>query len=195
MAEENADGTDGDQDECVVLWGPGTETNETPNMNQDLSVCQQEEVRQLLAEFKHVLRNKPGKTNAVEYRIWTSATPIRLPPYRLPHAYRDAVKQELEEMESDGVIERSHSEWAFPIVLVPKKDGTLRMRVDYRRLNAVTEADAYPMPRVDDLIDSLGKAKYLTPLTLREGFGRCRCRKTPDPTLHSRLRMDCSNLK
>ena len=73
-------------------------------------------------------------------------------------------------MEQDDVIERSESEWALPIVLVPKKDGSLRMCVDYRRLNSVAEADAYPMPRVDDLIDSLGKAKYITTLDLACGY-------------------------
>ena len=88
----------------------------------------------------------------------------------MPHAYRDIVKTELEQMERDGIIERSRSEWAFPIVLVKKKDGTLRMCVDYRRLNAVAEADAYPMARVDDLIDSLGKAKYVTTLDLARGY-------------------------
>ena len=59
---------------------------------------------------------------------------------------------------------------AFPIVLVRKKDGTLRMCVDYRRLNTVAEADAYLMPRVDDLIDSLGKARYVTTIDLTRGY-------------------------
>ena len=77
------------------------------------------------------------------------------------------MRKELEEMEKDGIIERCGSEWAFPIVL---EDGTLRMCVDYRRLNAVAEADAYPMPRVDDLIDSLGKAKFVTTLDLSRGY-------------------------
>lgn len=73
-------------------------------------------------------------------------------------------------MERDGIIERSSSEWAFPIVLVKKKDGSLRMCVDYRRLNAVADADAYPMPRVEDMIDALGKAKYITTLDLARGY-------------------------
>ena len=68
------------------------------------------------------------------------------------------------------MIERSISEWAFPIVLVRKKDGSMRMCVDFRHLNAVAEADAYPMPRVDDIIDSLGGARYLTTLDLAHGY-------------------------
>ena len=118
--------------------------------------------------YGDVLRNQPGRTAIAEYRIRTkSPNPVRLPPYRLPHAYRDIVKKELKEMEQDGIIERSNSEWAFPIVLFQKKDGSLRMCVNYRRLNAITEADAYPMPRVDNLIDS---AKYVTTLDLSHGY-------------------------
>ena len=67
-------------------------------------------------------------------------------------------------MEREGIIERSSSEWAFPIVLVKKKDGSLWMCVDYRRLNAISHPDAYPMPRVDDMIDALGKAKCIMDL-------------------------------
>ena len=61
-----------------------------------------------------------------------------------------------------GVIEPSNCKWAAPIVLVDKKDGTMRMCVDYRRLNAASLSDAYSMPRVEDL----GKAKFITTLDL-----------------------------
>ena len=110
-----------------------------------------------------------------------TAKPIRLPPYILPRAYRDIVRTELEEMENDGIIRRSSSEWAFLIVLVKKKDNTLRMCVDYRRLNAIADANAYPMPCVDDMIDALGKAKFITALDLAHGYWQLPVEKESQP--------------
>jgi len=69
-----------------------------------------------------------------------------------------------------GIIELSTSDWAAPIVLVKKKEGSLRLCVDYRRLNSVLKVDAYPMPRIDELIDQLGKAQYLSTLDLTKGY-------------------------
>ena len=61
-----------------------------------------------------------------------------------------------------GVIEESHSEWSASIVIVKKKDGTLQLCVDYRRLNGISVIDAYPMPRIDELIDRLGQANFIS---------------------------------
>ena len=120
-------------------------------------------------KFSEVLSSQPGRTTVTEHRIDTAkVAPVRLPPYRLPLAYRDTVQEELRQMKKDGIFERG--EWAAPIVLVKKKDGTLRMCVDYRRLNSLSRADAYPMPRVDDLIDRLGDAKFISTLDLSRGY-------------------------
>ena len=73
-------------------------------------------------------------------------------------------------MISSGIIEPATSEWSAPIVLVKKRDGSLRLCVDYRRLNQVSMSDAYPMPRVDDLIDRVGKSTYISTLDLTQGY-------------------------
>ncbi len=80
------------------------------------------------------------------------------------------VQSELEAMLEMGVIEGSHSDWASPIVLVPKTDGSVRFCVDYRKVNAVLKFDAYPMPRVDELLDRLGTARIYSTLDLTKGY-------------------------
>ena len=79
--------------------------------------------------------------------------------------------KELAEMLENGIIEESSSDWASPIVLVPRRTS-LRLCVDYRRLNAVSKIEAYPMPRIDELIDQLGRAKYISKIDLTKGYWR-----------------------
>lgn len=69
-----------------------------------------------------------------------------------------------------GIIRTSSSPWASPVVIVPKPDGSIRFCVDYRKLNSITEMDAYPMPRMDRMLDKIGKAKYITTLDLTKGY-------------------------
>ena len=83
---------------------------------------------------------------------------------------RQRERDELEKNQMREQMEPSTSDWCAPIVPVKKKDGTLRLCVDYRRLNAVSESDAYPMPRVDDLINRLGGVGYITTMDLTCGY-------------------------
>ena len=169
-AEEMEDG------EEIPLW---KEESEEPKINEKLTQKQKKELDALRTEFGDVMSDLPGKTEMVEHRIETGdAKPVRLPPYRLPHAYRDIVKKELEEMEKHGIIEKSSSDWSSPIVLVKKKDGTLRFCIDFRRLNSVSKTDAYPMPRVDDLLDELGQARFISMLDLTKGYWQVPVEKT-----------------
>ena len=67
-------------------------------------------------------------------------------------------------------IEPSQSDWNFLCILVPKQDGTFRMCTDYRKVNTVTKTDSFPVPRMDDYIDNIGQAKYVTKFDLLKGF-------------------------
>jgi hypothetical protein len=92
-----------------------------------------------------------GTVKATSHRIeiLRGAKPIHSQPYRAGHRARAAEKEEIAKMVAQGVIEPATCEWASPIVLVPKPDGSLRVCVDYRKLNAITVPDTYPLPRMD----------------------------------------------
>ena len=153
----------------IPYWKSDSHREST--FGDQLQSDQLKELEGLLRQYRTVFSGKPGRTDLTEHQIWTeNARPIRLPPYRLPQAYRRSVKEELDEMLENGIIEPSRSEWSFPVVLVPKKDGSLRMCVDYRRLNSVSKVDNYPMPRVEELIDRLGNAKYISTMDLTKGY-------------------------
>ena len=88
----------------------------------------------------------------------------------MPYTTRQEIAAQLSKMQDGGVIQPSNSSWASPVVLVRKRDGSLRFCVDYRALNSVTKPDVFPLPQTDDLLDKLGQAKYFTTLDLKCGY-------------------------
>ena len=83
---------------------------------------------------------------------------------------KDTVRQEIDKMLKLGAIKPSSSLWASPVVLVKKKDGSICFCVDYRKINQVAKFDAYPMPRVEDVLEEVGPAKYISTLDLVRGY-------------------------
>ena len=168
--------------EDVPTWQLATTAKVgTPTFGKHLTTEELNNLNDLLETFEDVLSIKPGKTDIIEHHICivTSTTkPIKLPPYRVPQAYQIMVRQEIQEMLNQGIIEPSVSEWASPIVPILKKDGSLRLCVDYRRLNAISQTNAYPMPRIEDLLDQLGQAYFLSTLDLTRGYWQVPMAKT-----------------
>ena len=116
-----------------------------------------------------------GETDLVRMEIDTGdARPIKQAPRRMPFAVRQEVAKQLKSMQQNRVVQPSHSPWSSPVVMVRKKDGSHRFCVDYRGLNAVTKADTFPLPRIDDLLDQLGRARYFSTLDLASGFWQIR---------------------
>ena len=112
-----------------------------------------------------------GETDLIQVTIDTGgAIPRRQAVRRTPFAIRTEVARQLENMQSQGVIQPSSSPWASPVVLVRKKDGSLRFCIDYRHLNLVTKPDVFPLPRMDDLLDQLGQSKFFSTLDLASGY-------------------------
>ncbi len=96
--------------------------------------------------------------------------PSAPPPYRIPHARKQITRDEVKAMLQAGIIEPSKSPWAAPILLVQKKDGSMRPVVDYRKLNKISTPDPYPMPRIEELVDNLSSARFITTLDLTKGY-------------------------
>ncbi|GFW72432.1 hypothetical protein TNCV_3796601 [Trichonephila clavipes] len=112
-----------------------------------------------------------GHTTVTQHRIDTADhPPIKQHPRRLPFAKQEEVGTLLREMQENDIIEPSSSPWASPIVLVRKKDGSTRFCVDYRKLNDVTKKDSYPLPRIDDTLDTLSGHKWFSTLDLKSGY-------------------------
>ncbi|MES9884898.1 MAG: reverse transcriptase domain-containing protein [Sedimenticola sp.] len=91
-------------------------------------------------------------------------------PRRLPQMQKKVVEKELQAMLEKDIIEPGTGPWAAPIVLVTKKDGSVRFCIDYRKLNQVTRKDAYPLPRIDTSLESLGGSKWFSTLDLASGY-------------------------
>ena len=123
-----------------------------------------------------------GRTEAVMHDIDTGSTrPIRCNPRKLSPK-KIKIQQELvDKMLEEGQIEHSVSAWSAPTVLVTKKDGTTRFCVDYRRLNNNTKKDAFPLPRIDDSLNSLSGQSWFSTLDLASGYWQVRLSEDAKP--------------
>ena len=141
--------------------------------HESLSPLERQQLARLLRRYSDVFSSSDGdlgRTDAVMHRIDTgNAKPVRQTLRRQPVALRAEIDQQLRQMEEQGVIYPSQSEWASNIVVV-KKDGGLRCCVDYRQLNERTVKDTYPLPRIDDCLDTLAGASLFSTFDLRSGY-------------------------
>ena len=139
-----------------------------------LTSAECQSVRELLHRHASVFSTGDtdlGRTHLTTHRIDTGgAKPIRMAPRRVPVHLQQEVTDHIKQMQDCGIIRPSCSPWAAPVVPVRKKDGSLRFCVDYRKLNDVTAKDAYPLPRIDDALDSLTNARLFSTLDLVSGY-------------------------
>jgi flagellar biosynthesis GTPase FlhF len=113
----------------------------------------------------------------VDHRIETGAAlPTALPVRRMSPQELDALREQLADMEKKGFIRPSISPWSSPVLFVRKGDGSLRLCVDYRALNAVTVKNKYPLPLIQEFFDRLSGAKIFSKLDLQSGFNQIRMR-------------------
>ena len=134
---------------------------------------QQQRLAKLLHNHESVFasENELGRTNYERHRIYTNDhPPIRQRIRRVPYHQRSEVQNQIDDMLAKGIISSSESAWLSPVVLVHKKDGSLRFCIDYRKLNNITQKDAYPLPRIDDTLDALHGAQWFSTLDLASGY-------------------------
>jgi hypothetical protein len=140
----------------------------------NLTDSQVSEVENLLEKWTSVFSLHDldlGCTDKVKHKIkLTSDVPFRDRHRHIPPSQIEAVRNHLYEMLSLGVIRRSDSPYASNVVLVKKKDGSLRFCIDLRRLNALTVRDSYSLPRIDETLDALHGAKWFSTLDLKSSY-------------------------
>ena len=129
-------------------------------------------VKAMLRKHQEMWSGRLGEIKAPPHRteLVQGSKPVHAHPYRAGPHPRQVESERLQQMKDDVVIEEARSEWASPGVLVSKPDGSLRFCVDYRRVNAITVKDTYPIPRMDECLDSLGDANYFTTLDCNRGY-------------------------
>ncbi|CAM4676289.1 unnamed protein product [Lepidochelys kempii] len=164
-------GDDTEWPEGVYYEGKCAGGVEEVNLSMTLGRMQRQQIQELCTSYAPTFSATPGLTERAYHSIDTgNAHPIRVHPYRVSPQAKTAIEREIQDMLQMGVIRPSESAWASPVVLVPKPDGEIRFCVDYRKLNAVTRPDNYPMPRTDELLEKLGRAQFISTLDLTKGY-------------------------
>lgn len=129
------------------------------------------EMETLIHDFPSLFSDTPSQTDLIEHDIDVGdAAPIRQRFYRVPFDKRTALEKEVQYMLENGIAEASSSSWASPCILVNKPDGTFRFCTDYRKVNSVTKPDSFPLPRMEDCVDQVGAARFVSKFDLLKGY-------------------------
>ena len=159
-----------------------------PEMNEEVMEINEEKteteypiaIQKILREFTDVFPKElpvglpPAREVDHKIDLIPGAKPPHRAPYRMSPEGLDELKQQLRDLTEKGYIQPSVSPFGAPVLFVPKKDGGVRMCVDYRALNKVTVHNRYPLPRIDELLDRLQGSRYFTKIDLRSGYYQIR---------------------
>ena len=158
-------------DDCTFPTAQKPESFRDVSISNTLTSEQRKEVETLMKQYPDVLSSLPGRTDQIQHDIkLLTSEPIRTKGYSIPYKTRSVMETEIQDMLDLGVIEPSISPYSSPIVLVPKKDGSVRFCIDFRKLNKVTEFDAEPMPNMEEIINRMSGHKYFTKMDLSKGY-------------------------
>ncbi|KAI2655643.1 Transposon Ty3-I Gag-Pol polyprotein [Labeo rohita] len=132
-----------------------------------LTLTQKRDIVELIENSPSLFCDIPSQTTVLQRDIDVGyANPIKQHPYRLNPRKRELMKAEVDYLHRNNFASPSQSAWSSPCLLVPKADSSVRFCTDYRKVNAVTKPDSFPLPRMEDCIDRVGPAKFVTKLDL-----------------------------
>ncbi|UYV77788.1 hypothetical protein LAZ67_15002275 [Cordylochernes scorpioides] len=154
------------------------------DINPELSDSEKIDVLDVLYRYRELFSEEWNKAADIEpYHIKLKANtePIRQKAYRRSPKERDIIEEQVKEMCEKGVIRKSTSPWASPVVLVKKSDRSYRFCVDYRKVNNVTEKFSYPLPDITDCLDRLAGMKYFSHTDFVSGYWQCPLDETSKP--------------
>ena len=144
---------------------------ELPSRLDHLSPGQQQNLLSLVARFPELFGDVPSQTSVLSHDVDVgNARPIKQHAYRVNSVKRALMKQEAEYLLRHGFARPSSSPWSSPCLVGTKPDGSPRFITDFRKVNNVTVPDSYPLPRMEDCVDNLGTAKFVSKLDLLKGY-------------------------
>ena len=168
MVNETVSKIDSQEDENLSI--PQSSVNHGNNISDD----EKDQLRALISKYGGIFASNPRKPTPVRnmtHRIITNdAQPVRMKPYRIPHAWDKEVSDQVQQMLDNGIIRPSSSPWNAPVILVKKKDDSMRFVCDFRGLNDVTKKDSYPLPHIRDVIDRMEGAQFWTTLDAASAY-------------------------
>ena len=135
------------------------------------SVSEQALLDGVLEKYADVLSPEPGRTDILKLSINTGVhDPVRSHPYRIPPRWKEEVRVEIDKLLALGIIRPSDSPWSSSIVTVGKKDGGVRICIDFRAINNITQPDPYQMPLIHEILETLASARFISKIDLNKGF-------------------------
>ena len=156
---------DSNTDNMDQQYAEATVTGRVVTATRDTDIASWE------TDFADILTKEPGFTKLAQFRIDTGDhPPICQGPYNTPHALRDSVNKELEWLREKGYIRESTSGWSSPMVTVRKPDGTARLCIDFKAINAITAPVPFYMPRVEEVLEGIGKSSVISKIDLTKGY-------------------------
>jgi hypothetical protein len=148
---------------------------------EDLQQSPPDDVQTVLSQYQDVFQAPhslpPQRFYDYHIPLLPGSAPVNSRPYKYSPQHKDEIERQVQQLLADGLITQSCSPFASPVLLVLKKDGSWRFCIDYRKINAITVKNKFPMPLMDEIVDELAGTKYFSKLDMRSGYHQVRMKE------------------